>query len=164
MSFTRGPSGLVTRVRGAVDALVIAASVFFISWAAVLGPEFRENDAGWVDWATGQAYPLVDAAVCSLVLFQAMRQPAGSRLPWALLGCGMVTLAATDTSYITLAARGDLGDLGPAFSAGWMAAWLLVALAPARQASSTHRVRFLTPLRSSSWWADRCAKTAGSRR
>jgi diguanylate cyclase (GGDEF)-like protein/PAS domain S-box-containing protein len=148
LSFTRGAGGVVTRVRGVVDALVIATSVFFISWAAVLGPEFRESDADWVDWAAGQAYPLVDAAVCSLVLFQAMRQPAGSRLPWTLLGCGMVTLAATDTTYITLTARGDLGDLGSAFSTGWVAAWLLVALAalaPARQASSTHRVRFLAP-------------------
>lgn len=135
-AFQRRAVRLVTRLRGLLDGLVIVTSVMFVSWAFVLGPVYRSGDAGGLASATGFAYPLVDAIMVSLVLVLGMRQARGLRLHWVLLGAGLVVLAVTDSIYVSLTmTAGHAGLTGTVLSAGWVAAFLLVALAalaPAR--------------------------------
>lgn len=129
LAFQRRAVSQVTRLRGLLDGLVIGTSILFISWAFVIGPAYRAGTPDGLAWATGLAYPVVDAAMVSLVLVLAMRQPQGFRPQWVLLGAGLIVLALTDSSYVSLTLRGESGLTGTVLTAGWVAAFLMIALA-----------------------------------
>ncbi len=129
LAFRRRAVRAVSRVPGVLDGLVVGTAILFTGWAFVLGPQYYSASAGWSARATGLAYPLVDAAIASLVLVLAMRQVHGARLPWALVGCGLLALTVTDSIYVSLTLSGRIGLTGTALSAGWVAAFLLVAVA-----------------------------------
>lgn len=145
--FRRDSSPMLGWVRGWVDAMVIATSVLFSSWVVALGPSARVSTGTSLNWALGQAYPLLDAFVAALVLFLVMRQPAGSRLPWALLASGLVVLTATDTSYLAAVATRPSDENFPLFNIGWVLAMMLAALAALAPSQPTTAgwVRYLGP-------------------
>lgn len=129
LSFGRNSVPFVSRLRGLLDGLVIASSIIFTTWAVILGPTYRAGSAQGLSYLTGLAYPIVDATMAALVLVLAMRRPPGARLPWAFLAGGLLTLAATDTVYVALTLRGESGVTGTPLAAGWVAAFLLIAVA-----------------------------------
>lgn len=145
LAFPRHSERLVSRLRTILDGLVIASSVLFISWATVLGHLYGAGADGSLVRITGLAYPMVDVVIATVVLVLAMRAPAGTRLPWMFLGGGLLTLTLTDSIYVDLTSRGQTGVTGTLLSAGWMAAFLAIALAtlaPAQQPSSGVRRHF----------------------
>jgi hypothetical protein len=100
----------VSRIRTALDALMIAGSILFVSWALVLGPVSHAASANLLSQITSVAYPVGDVIVGSLVLALAMRRPAGSRLPWVFLGGGLSTLALTDSVYVYRTTQGTFSS------------------------------------------------------
>jgi PAS domain S-box-containing protein len=128
--FSRTPAPLVARLRVVLDALVIAASVLFISWATVLGPVYEAENSDPLGKLTGLAYPIVDVIITSLVLALGMRSQPGDRLPWLCLGGGLLVLALTDSIYVRLVFEGVSGATGTPLAMGWVSAFLLIALAP----------------------------------
>ena len=136
LAFQRNAVRSVTRLRELLDGLVIVTSIVFASWAFVLGPIYRAGTADGLAWTVGLAYPVVDAAMVSMVLILTMRQPSGFRLPWMLLGAGLTVLAQTDSIFVWLTLRGETGLTGTMLTAGWVAAFLMIALAAL---APTHR-------------------------
>ncbi len=116
-------------LRTGLDALVIALAILFVSWSTVLGPLYRAGGAVLTQ-ITGLAYPIADVLILSLVLTLGMRRPAGQRMPWLLLGGGLVVLSVTDSIFVFLLSAGQTGLTGTPLVLGWMAAWFMVALAP----------------------------------
>ncbi|WP_427017596.1 hypothetical protein ACQCSX_02975 [Pseudarthrobacter sp. P1] len=129
-SFPRPAASRVTLMRTVLDAAVISGAVLFISWDTVLGPMFKSWRQGVLGQLTGLGYPIVDVVVTSLVLVLAMRRIPGERLPWLFLGGGLLTLTFTDSVYAKLTFDGVTGVTGTPLAAGWVAAFLLIALAP----------------------------------
>ncbi len=119
-----------SRLRPLLDAVVIAVAVLFTSWATVLGIVYEAGGATPLARLAGLGYPIADVLMLSLVLALGMRRPSGQRLPWAMLGGGLVILAVTDSTYIYLVFTDHSGMTGSPLVAGWIAAWLMVALAP----------------------------------
>lgn len=111
-----------------LDAVVIAAGVLFIGWATVLRPLIAAGGSR-LGRVVSLAYTVADVAVAALVLTLGARARAGTRRMWLLLGSGLVPLAVTDSLYVTPMARGEAGLTGTLLTAGWMAAFLLVAAA-----------------------------------
>ena len=136
LRFPRQREWLVSRLRTGLDAVLIATSVLFISWATVLGPLYRSPSDGFASRVIVLGYPVADIAVASLVLALGMRRPAGGRLPWVFLGGGLVTLTVTDSIYLIRTVHG-LPMWGTVFGAGWFLAFLLIALAPLVPVRST---------------------------
>jgi len=128
-----------------LDALVVASALLFVSWATVLGPLFSAGGSGLAHLVS-LAYPVVDVAIASLVLTLGMRAPAGARRSWVLLGSGMVLLAATDSTFASLTDAGQTGTTGTPLVAGWVVAFLLIALAATAPSASAPvgRVRHFT--------------------
>ncbi len=129
LAFPRAGTRGESRVRVILDALVIALALLFISWATVL---HRLVEAGGLDTSAGLvglAYPLVDIAVCSVVLTLAVRQPVGHRLIWILLGGGLVILTVTDTTYVLFVLEGQTALTGTSMVFGWTACFFLMTLA-----------------------------------
>ncbi|MDT0169679.1 response regulator [Pseudarthrobacter sp. BRE9] len=129
-SFKRRAGTPVVLFRAVMDAGVVAGSVLVVSWYTALGPAF--NSVGDpLTRLTGMAYPVVDLVITSLVLVLAMRRQPGERLPWLCFGGGLVVLAVTDSIYVRMTFDGVTGTTGSPLALGWIAAFLLIALAPA---------------------------------
>ncbi|MEW1808469.1 response regulator [Pseudarthrobacter sp. NPDC080039] len=79
---------------------------------------------------TGVAYPIVDVVLVSLVLVLTMRSAREDRSRWLCLGGGLLVLAFTDSTYVKLTFNGVTGLTGTPLAAWWVAAFLLIALAP----------------------------------
>ena len=135
--FQRRTGLRVTRFRAVLDGLVIAASLFFVSCATVFGPLLQGGETGlWL--VTVLCQPLVDYAMVSLVVVLAIRRSAGNRLPWAMMGSGLVVLAIADSLYLclTLTVEGIEDTAGTTVAVGWVCAFLLVAIATIAPASA----------------------------
>ncbi|MGM9473381.1 response regulator [Pseudarthrobacter sp. YS3] len=146
--FPRFRSSGVALLRTLLDASVIAAAVLYVSWATVLGPVYKVADRDFLGHLTGVAYPIVDVVLVSLVLVLTMRSAPEDRFRWLCLGGGLLVLAFTDSTYVKLSFDGVIGLTGTPLAAGWVTAFLLMAIAPF--ASSAGRR-----------WRDRRAYTLG---
>ncbi|NUP74268.1 MAG: PAS domain S-box protein, partial [Sinomonas sp.] len=131
LSFPRARASRVGLARTLLDAAVIAAAVLFVSWSVVLGPIFAAESRDLLSRLTGLAYPVVDVTMASFVLVLTMRQASGHRLQWLCLGAGLIVLTLTDSTYVKLTFDGATGTTGTPLAAGWMAAFLLIALSAA---------------------------------
>ena len=128
LAFTRQRASSVALARTLLDTSVIASAVVFISWSTVLGRVHDAEDGALLPRLTVLAYPAVDIVVASFVLVLTMRQPSGQRLPWLCLGGGFLVLSVTDSIYVRLTFGGFTGTTGTSLAAGWICAFLLVAL------------------------------------
>lgn len=126
--FPRNSRGPWSPLRVALDGLLIACGVLFVSWATVLGPLYRSDAAGAAYWVA-LAFPTADVLIVSLVLVLGLRAGPGARLPWFLMGGGWLVLSLTDSAYVLLLSAGETGLTGTPLTAGWVAAFLLLALA-----------------------------------
>jgi hypothetical protein len=134
-----------TRLWYWVDALVIASSVLFVSWATVMAPAITKTSGDLLTRLCVAGYPVVDVVLASLALSLGMRAPHRERRQWALLGAGIAVLAVTNGVY---AAHAVSFVPGTVLDLGWVVAFLLVALAalvpPARD---THAPVDVQPVR-----------------
>ncbi len=128
LSFPR-PARRESGLRGILDALVITSGVLFVSWATVLEKVVAGEGLDTLGWLVRFTYPITDIAICSLVLALGMRQPAGQRLLWTLLGSGLVVLAVSDTTSLVFVYEGRTALNGTPMIFGWMAFFLLLTLA-----------------------------------
>jgi signal transduction histidine kinase/CheY-like chemotaxis protein/HPt (histidine-containing phosphotransfer) domain-containing protein len=147
-SFKRRTGSPVALYRAVMDAAVIAGSVLVVSWYTALGPAVS-SVGDPLARITGMAYPVADLVITSLVLVLAMRRQPGERLPWLCFGGGMVVLAVTDSIYVRMTFDGVTGATGSPLALGWIAAFLLIALAPLApnvQSTATDRTRYTLAL------------------
>ncbi|MCX2749789.1 response regulator [Arthrobacter sp. MI7-26] len=128
--FPRPRVSRVAFLRGLLDAAVIASAVLFMSWATVLGSMYKTEGQETLAHLTGLAYPVADIVMVSIVLMLTMRRAPGERLRWVCLGGGLLVLAITDSTYVDLTSDGVTGLTGTPLAAGWIGAFLLIALAP----------------------------------
>ncbi|MBB6404377.1 response regulator [Arthrobacter sp. AZCC_0090] len=128
--FPRPRVSRVAFLRGLLDAAVIASAVLFMSWATVLGSMYKAEGQDILVHLTGLAYPVADFVMVSIVLVLTMRRAPGERLRWVCLGGGLLVLAFTDSTYVKMTFDGVTGLTGTPLAAGWIAAFLLIALAP----------------------------------
>jgi PAS domain S-box-containing protein len=126
-AFPRTSRRAVSRMRGILDGLVIAAATLFFSGAWVLRPVFQNGGSG-LPHLVAMAYPVVDVVIASLVVALGVRAGGAHRRQWSLLGAGLLTLAVTDSVYAVRTVEGVTGSTGTLLAVGWVAAWLLVAL------------------------------------
>ena len=146
LAFPTGRTRLVSRLRTLLDGLVIASGTFFVSWALALGASYRSSSSEGFAHLVGLAYPVVDVVIAALVLVLGMRKPQGSRLPFALLGTGLVLLSVTDSIFVARTLNGEL-TTGTVVATGWIVCWLAVVLATlAPTAPPVEAARHLNPV------------------
>jgi hypothetical protein len=107
---------------------VIATALLFLSWTLVLGPLWHRTDLSTLGGVVALAYPFGDVVVAFFILLAVRRMRVGDRLAlWCLLG-GLLAMALSDStySYLVEANRYSTGSL---IDAGWIAAYLGIALA-----------------------------------
>jgi hypothetical protein len=122
-------SGSGTRKAGWVfDGLVIATALLFLSWTLVLGPLWRSANLSTWTGVVALAYPFGDVVIVFFIVLAIRGMTGENRLSlWCLL-VALLAMALTDSTftYLTEVAKYTGGDV---IDAGWIAAYLGIALA-----------------------------------
>lgn len=141
--------GFARRARATLDGGVLAAALLFLSWTLVLGPLWRSSDLGTAAGLVTFAYPCGDLVLVFCVVLAIRGMTGAERLSlWCLLAA-LLAMALTDSAYTYLTAvAGYSSSRANPIDAGWIAAYLgiaLAALAARRGAPSVPAARSYRP-------------------
>ncbi len=117
-----------SKIRTVLDSLLIAASVFLVSWALLLRTVYEGSTGSVFTQSVGLAYPVVDIIIVSLIVFVASRSLAIGRVPLLVIGVGLLGWAFADSAFAYLTTIGAYHPGGPV-DAGWIGGDALLALA-----------------------------------
>jgi diguanylate cyclase (GGDEF)-like protein len=117
------------RLRAVLDGLLVAGSLFTISWATALGSTYA--DGGTFDLAFGiaLAYPVTDLVLLTTVLIVVSHAPG--RLGLGVLAAGLAVQALSDSAYTYLSMTGSYAT-GNLLDAGYVLGYLLLMEAALR--------------------------------
>ncbi len=124
------------RGRVFLDGLIIAGSLFLVSWVTVLGPLYAGGGTDQLSFFVSLAYPGSDLVVLTVAAVVLVRSGTEHRLALTLVTVGVACIALSDSvwTYLTVQnqyASGDVIDIG------WAAGLLLIAVAAAASRQST---------------------------
>ena len=114
--------------RLAIDAFIIAAALFQISWVTVLQPVYEAGGTSRFAMGLSLAYPVGDVVVIMVALLVLARARTGQRRTLALLTTGAILMAVSDSVFVHLTARNTIGTASVA-DIGWVLALLCIGLA-----------------------------------
>ena len=134
LCFPSAPARATSLLRTILDALLLAGSLFIISWATVLGTVYRAGSGGLMAQLISLAYPGGDIVIGTIVLILASRASRENRLPFLLLAGGLIANLLSDSAFAYLTTTSTYG-IGSPTDTGWAAGYLLIAIASLRAAS-----------------------------
>ena len=146
-----GMAAMVTTRRGGLrtllDGLIISGSLFYLSWALVLGPVYRTTTHSTLERVVSLAYPLGDLAIASMVFIMLGHADRLHRYSLILLALGFLALAVGDSGFAYLVQH-DAYTTGNVVDTGWVNGFLLIAaaaiLSPTRPPASREQ--------DTTWW------------
>jgi hypothetical protein len=115
------------KTRAALDGVVLATALLFLSWSFVLGPLWRHTDLTTLGGVVAVAYPFGDIVILFLVVLVVRSMHSDGRFAlWCVLA-GLLAMAAADSTYVYLSEmnRYVVGNL---VDTGWVAGYLGLAL------------------------------------
>jgi diguanylate cyclase (GGDEF)-like protein/PAS domain S-box-containing protein len=126
--FVDTPTGLLSRIRGVFEALMIAGGFLIPVWAVLVAPV----SANWVGSSAEQAvtlaHPLLDAVGIAAVCFVLTRRSCHQHGNLVALAVAILLLAVSDSSFWYLTTVRSFSGVQPT-GAGWFVGFLLLALA-----------------------------------
>jgi diguanylate cyclase (GGDEF)-like protein/PAS domain S-box-containing protein len=128
LCFPSAPSKATSLVRTILDGLLIAGSLFIVSWSTTLGAVYRAGTGDIVGDLIGLAYPAGDVVIGTMVIILASRAERLTRLPLFLLAGGLVANLLADSGFAYLTTTNQYGA-GSVVDVGWAAGYLLMAIA-----------------------------------
>ncbi|HEY1421639.1 MAG TPA: ATP-binding protein [Candidatus Dormibacteraeota bacterium] len=129
LAISTTPRDMSTRWRVWLDGLIIAVSLLFVAWVAGLDRVVADVGDPLLERARDLAYPVGDIVVGTVIVL-ACRRAGGlqqGRLILLLGGLGANAMASSAFAY--LPATGSNGEIGSVLDAGWVAGFLMIALA-----------------------------------
>lgn len=152
LTFPAGDNRFQSKGRLVLDGLIMAASLFVVSWVTVIRPAAAGGSAGGLGLVVAMAYPILNVIALTVTSVLAARSGSGQRTPLSLLVCGLfaMTLAESVFAYLsvdsvfkghhtvelvwlagmvlillaTVAGRHARFDARPAEPPGWASVWL----------------------------------------
>jgi hypothetical protein len=125
--FPSSPRRTAHRIQGFLDGCIIAMSLLFASWAAILGPLYRSHQSGVLKPVLSLAYPMSDVVMVSLVVILIARARRRGRMSLGLVMAGVVAFAIADSAFFYLTVVNNYGN-GTFLDTGWVAGYLLIGL------------------------------------
>lgn len=124
---TQASTSKLTRLRPLLDAIVIAAALFLVSWVAILRTVFAASHASTFELTVAVAFPVSDVIVITLAVLVASSAPVGHRRTVGLVAAGMTVTALADSTHLYLRAHGLPSN--SAMFIGWATGALLITAA-----------------------------------
>jgi len=125
--FPAAPARRRHRVGEVLDGCLVATSVLFVSWVAVLAPLSRTYRGGSWKEVLALTYPVGDIVLLSLVTILVARAAAQERTSLGLVMAGLVCFALADSGF-TYSTVVDNPNLGLWLDTGWVAGYALIGL------------------------------------
>lgn len=124
------PSGASThfQLRVILDGVIVAGSLFVISWSAGLDAVFSANQSSWLAFAISVAYPIADMILLTVAMLILSTAPTGQRAVLIAITGGLGLLAIADSAFVMLNAGGHYTS-GGFVDIAWAAGLLLIGMA-----------------------------------
>jgi len=116
------------RIRVALDALLVSASLVVISWVSALGEVYRAGADTWFAATVALAYPGTDIVLLTVAVIAIAFSRTDHRSGLVTAVVGIVFLTVGDSGFAYLTAKGTYGEVN-LIDAGWVAGFLTLALA-----------------------------------
>ena len=116
-----------SRTRLILDGIIVAGSLFVISWVTVLGSVYRAG-GDHVAFEVSLAYPIADVVTVTMTIVVLARAQIAQRLTLGLLAAGIVLMAFSDSAFVYLTVHNAYHS-GSLIDLGWLAAFSVLGLA-----------------------------------
>ena len=118
------------RARGRLflDGIIVAVSLFVVSWMTTLGAVYRSGGNSRFAFGVSLAYPVTDIVLLTMTVLILAKVGRAQRRTVGLLGAGMTLMAFSDSAFTYLTATGQYSTVNPV-DIGWPAAFLFFGLA-----------------------------------
>ena len=138
-----------SRIRLVLDGLIVAASLFVVSWISVIENVFRAGGESHLALAVSLAYPVADVVIITIAWASAV---VAYRPSMGLLVAGLIIVALSDSVFSGLAAVNDYYT-GNLIDLGWLAGCGVLGLAALRSIGEPPREQAsaLVPRRARLW-------------
>ena len=113
-----------------LDGLIVAGSLFIVSWLTVMGPIYDTGTASRLEIFLSLAYPVLDVVVVTVASVVLVSADSSQRVVATLLTVGLVCMAVADTGYAYLSAQREYFS-GALVDTWWVAGLLLLTVAAA---------------------------------
>lgn len=117
-----------SRGRLLLDGLIVAGSLFLVSWLTILEPLYHSGSTSWLGFVISLAYPISDIVVLTVAAVVLVRAGSEHRLSLTLLTAGLACICLSDSVFAYLSAKGQYAT-GNVIDIGWMAGLLLITVA-----------------------------------
>jgi hypothetical protein len=115
------------RAMAALDGVVVATALFYISWSFVLGPLWRSTDLTSAGGLVALAYPFGDIVMVFLVVLVIRKLPPQERFSLCCVLAGLLAMALADSTYAYLSEVGRYSS-GDLIDTGWVVGYLGMAV------------------------------------
>lgn len=122
-----------SRLAFLLDGGMMAGAFLALSWATVLGTVYRAGGNTTASMLIGLAYPVSDIAIAVMAVLLLGRMARSMRLPVLLLVAGLFANLLSDSAFAFLTTSNAYGP-AQLIDTGWVAGYLLIALAGLRAA------------------------------
>ena len=130
LTFPSSPSRITTQAQAVLDGTIVALCLIFVSWTFGLASVYEGSSSEPLARLIGAAYPIGDVIIIAALLLAMRRATPSQRGTMALLLGGLAFAAFADSSFSYLTASGVYTATGNVSDAGWVAGYLMIALAP----------------------------------
>ncbi len=117
-----------SRIRLVLDGLIVAASLFLVSWVTVIESVFDAGGDSQLALAVSLAYPVADVVIITIAWASAV---VAYRPSMGLLVAGLIIIALSDSVFTALTAVNDYYT-GNLIDLGWIAGCGVLGLAALR--------------------------------
>lgn len=125
-----------SRGRLLLDGVIVAGSLFLVSWVTILAPMYSEFGTHRLGFAVSVAYPVSDVVMLTVAAVVLLRGGLGQRLVLTLLTLGLASIALADIGFAYLTVK-NLYASGNVIDIGWVAGLLLITVAAAASCESS---------------------------
>ena len=121
------------RLRLGLDGVLVASSLFVVTWATALGEVAHAGGASTFAFVVSLAYPVADLVLLTVTLVVLTRAQGDVRRGLLPLGIALGVMAISDSGFAYLTVLGTYST-GNIVDAGWVTAFLLLVLAAGEDA------------------------------
>lgn len=120
-----------------LDGLIVAGSLFLVSWVTILGPVYEAGASNRLELIVSLAYPVSDVVLLTVAAVVLVKAGTAQRLALTLLTVGMACIALSDSTFSYLAAKDEYTSGNP-IDIGWAAGLLFITVAAAVGREDAH--------------------------
>lgn len=117
-----------SRWRLFLDGVIVAGSLFLVSWVTILEPLYSSDTSGQLAFIVSLAYPISDLVIFTVAGVVLVRVTGEHRLSLTLMTVGLACFALSDSAFVYLTAKGEYAS-GNLIDLGWAAGLLLITVA-----------------------------------